>query len=222
MILAAGRGERLAPITDTIPKPLLQVGDDSLINFHLKALAAAQVKHVVINVSYLADQIIDAVLKNKPQGLEIDFSPEPPGALETGGGIYNALQKIPTDSFIVVNADIWTDFDFTLLPARINGLAHLILVSNPPHNPGGDFFLDGNHVRISSADGSRALTFSGISVLKKELFKDCVPGRFPLAPLLHAAVEKDSVSGAFFDGRWSDIGSAERLEAARSVAALGP
>ena len=179
-----------------------------------------QVKHAVINVSYLAGQIIDAVLKNKPQGLHIDFSREPPGALETGGGIFNALQKIPTDSFIVVNADIWTDFDFRLLPAHIKGLAHLILVPNPPHNADGDFLLDGSQVRIVDGDESLRLTYSGISVLKKELFKDCVPGRFPLAPLLQAAVKQNSVSGAFYDGRWSDIGSAERLEAARSLSAL--
>ncbi len=164
MILAAGRGERLAPLTDTLPKPLIKVGQRRLIDYHLDALVAAGVNQVIINVAHLADQILAHLQDATHDSIKICFSREPHGALETGGGICNALPLIESDPFIVVNADIWTDYRFSCLPESITGEAHLVLVPNPAHHPDGDFSLQDGLVLARGAGASPALTYSGIGV----------------------------------------------------------
>ena len=209
MILAAGRGERMRPLTDHTPKPLLPVAGRALIDYHLAALARAGLREVVINHAHLGVQIEAALGQGRRHGLRISYSPEPEGALETGGGILRALSKLGPDPFAVINGDIWTDYDYARLPQRLDGLAHLVLVDNPPQHPDGDFHLhpDG---RVLETGGVR-LTFSGIGVYHPELFSDCEPGRFPLAPLLRRAIAGGRVSGEHFPGRWCDVGTPERL-----------
>lgn len=209
MILAAGRGERMRPLTDRIPKPLLEAGGRPLIAHHLAALARAGIREVVVNHAHLGTQIERALGDGAAWGLRIRYSPEEV-ALETGGGIHRALPLLGPDPFVVVNGDVWTDFD----PARLHladaDLAHLVLVDNPPHHPAGDFVLDGDRVR---AEGGPRLTFSGIGVYRPTLFAGCVPGRFPLAPLLRTAMAAGRVSGERHAGRWVDVGTPERLAA---------
>ncbi|WP_114277941.1 N-acetylmuramate alpha-1-phosphate uridylyltransferase MurU [Thioalbus denitrificans] len=209
MILAAGRGERMRPLTDTIPKPLLPLAGRPLIEYHLRALAAAGVREVVINHAHLGHRLEDALGDGSRWGLAIAWSPEGE-ALETGGGIFRALPLLGEAPFIVVNGDVWSDFDFSGLPAEPAGLAHLVLVDNPAHHPAGDFVLaDG---RVREGDGPR-LTFSGIGVYRPALFAGCAPGRFPLGPLLRTAMARDEVSGEHYRGRWVDVGTPERLAA---------
>jgi MurNAc alpha-1-phosphate uridylyltransferase len=209
MILAAGRGERMRPLTDHMPKPLLPVAGRPLIVHHLERLRAAGIVEVVINMGHLGAQLPAALGNGRAWGLNIIWSPEPPEALETGGGIFQALPLLGTEPFVVVNGDIWTDYPFTQLPDAPIGLAHLVLVDNPPHHAGGDFALleDGQVMEQASP----RLTFSGISVLRPALFKDCQPGRFPLGPLLRKAMAIGQVSGEHYRGGWRDIGSPERL-----------
>ena len=209
MILAAGRGERMRPLTDHTPKPLLPVAGRALIDYHLEALARAGLREVVINHAHLGVQIEAALGNGSRHGLRISYSPEPEGALETGGGILQALSKLGPDPFLVINGDIWTDYDYARLPQRLDGLAHLVLVDNPPQHPDGDFHLhpDG---RLHDTGGVR-LTFSGIGVYHPDLFTGCEPGRFPLAPLLRRAIAQGQVSGEHFTGRWADVGTPERL-----------
>ena len=218
MILAAGRGERLAPLTDTLPKPLIKVGQRRLIDYHLDALVAAGVNQVIINVAHLADQILAHLQDTAHDNIKICFSREPHGALETGGGICNALPLIESDPFIVVNADIWTDYHFSCLPESITGEAHLVLVPNPAHHPDGDFSLQDGLVLTHGAGASPALTYSGIGVYRSTLFKNCPSDRFALAPLLHEAIAAGAVSGEWYAGRWMDIGTIGRLQAAREQA----
>jgi len=210
MLLAAGRGERMRPLTDHTPKPLLRVGGQTLIGHHIAALARAGYRELVINHAHLGAQLVAALGDGSDYGVHIDYSPEPPGALETGGGIFNALPRLGEGPFVVVNADIWTDFDFALLPRRPGGLAHLVLVDNPVHHPQGDFALQNGHV---SADGAPRLTFSGIGVYRPELFAGSPGGSFPLAPLLRRAMADGQVSGERYAGAWFDIGTPERLAA---------
>lgn len=211
MILAAGRGERMRPLTDHTPKPLLPVAGRALIDYHLEALARAGLREVVINHAHLGEQIEAALGNGSRHGLRISYSPEPEGALETGGGILQALPKLAPEPFLVINGDIWTDYDYARLPQRLDGLAHLVLVDNPPQHPDGDFHLhpDGS---VQEA-GGRRLTFSGIGVYRPELFAGGEPGRFPLAPLLRRAIAAGRVSGEHFTGRWVDVGTPERLRA---------
>lgn len=209
MILAAGRGERMRPLTDRTPKPLLQAGGRPLIGHHLAALARAGVRDVVVNHAHLGAQIEAALGDGAAHGLRIRYSPEET-ALETGGGIFRALPLLGPDPFIVVNGDIWTDFDPAGLHLDDPDLAHLVLVDNPAHHPAGDFVLEGDRVR---AEGGPRLTFSGIGVYRPALFDGCTPGRFPLAPLLRAAMAVDRVSGERHAGRWIDVGTPERLAA---------
>jgi MurNAc alpha-1-phosphate uridylyltransferase len=209
MILAAGRGERMRPLTDHTPKPLLEAGGRPLIGHHLVALARAGVREVVINHAHLGAQIEQALGDGAAWGLRIRYSPEAV-ALETGGGIFQALPLLGADPFIVVNGDVWTDFDPARLRLAAPDLAHLVLVDNPPHHPTGDFVLDGDRVR---AEGGQRLTFSGIGVYRPALFDGCGPGRFPLAPLLRVAMAADRVSGERHPGRWVDVGTPERLAA---------
>jgi MurNAc alpha-1-phosphate uridylyltransferase len=209
MILAAGRGERMRPLTNQAPKPLLQVGGKPLIQYHVEALARAGIVNLVVNHAHLGEQIEDFLGDGNRWGVSINYSPEPPGALETGGGVFNALSLLGDAPFLVVNGDIWCDFDFSRAHCSEGKLAHLILVENPPHNPGGDFRLQDGV--ISNDDGGR-LTFSGIGVYRPQLFSGCEPGSFPLAPLLRKAAADGLVSGEQYRGGWIDVGTPQRLK----------
>ncbi|MCP5200647.1 MAG: nucleotidyltransferase family protein [Gammaproteobacteria bacterium] len=211
MILAAGRGERLLPLTATLPKPLLEVGGETLVERHLRRLVAAGVSDIVLNLSHLGEQIETRLGDGARYGARVVYSHEPGAPLETAGGILAALPLLGDAPFVVVNADIWTDFDFTTLPAAPM-LAHLVLVPNPPHHPHGDFGLRGATV---TRGADTPYTYAGIGVYCPALFADLAPGRRPLAPLLFAAVAAGALSGGVHDGRWYDIGTAERLAAAR-------
>lgn len=209
MILAAGKGERMRPLTLTTPKPLLPVAGMPLIEYHLRALAAAGFRDIVINHAWLGQQIEDHLGDGSRFGLRLRYSPEGE-PLETGGGIFKALPLLGDAPFVLVNGDIWTDFDFSALQAPLQGLAHLVLVDNPGHHGRGDFRLQGEQV----ADGDDApgtLTFSGISVLDPALFDACQPGAFKLAPLLRKAMATGQVSGEHYQGHWVDVGTLERL-----------
>ncbi len=208
MILAAGRGERMRPLTDHTPKPLLKVAGKPLIQYHIEALVRAGVDSIVINHAHLGQQIVDALGDGDQFDTQIQYSPEPEGALETGGGIANALPLLGDAAFLVVNGDVWTDIDFKLLLTQQRQLAHLVLVPNPPHHDEGDFALSEGRVLES---GEPCFTFSGIGVYQPALFKDCPEGSFPLAPLLRAAMREGNVSGELFQGRWFDIGTPQRL-----------
>jgi MurNAc alpha-1-phosphate uridylyltransferase len=209
LILAAGRGERMRPLTDTTPKPLLEAGSRRLIEYHIEALAAAGITDLVINHAHLGEQIEGALGQGERYGVRIRYSAEGT-ALETGGGIHRALPLLGPDPFLVVNGDIWTDYPFSRLPAVPQGLAHLVLVDNPPHHRDGDFALSGGKVVPT---GGPRLTFAGIGLYRPELFAHCRPGRFPLAPLLREAMAEGRVSGEHYRGRWTDIGTPERLAA---------
>jgi N-acetyl-alpha-D-muramate 1-phosphate uridylyltransferase len=209
MILAAGRGERMRPLTDRIPKPLLLAGGKPLIEYHIERLAAAGIREQVINHAHLGGQIEETLGDGSRFGVTILYSAEGEGqALETGGGIFKALPLLGPDPFLVVNADIWTDCPFADLDLADDDLAHLVLVENPPQHPLGDFVLDGQRIR---AEGSPRYTFSGIGVYRPELFAGCALGAFPLAPLLRLAMIEDRVSGRLHRGRWYDIGTPQRL-----------
>lgn len=210
MILAAGRGERMRPLTDATPKPLLCAAGRSLIEYHLDALVRAGITDIVINHAHLGAQIEAALGDGARYGARISYSAEPEGALETGGGIYYALPLLGDGPFLVVNADIWTDFDYATLPADFTGEAYLVLIDNPEHHSAGDFCLQSGCVHDS--DGLR-LTFSGIGLYRASLFAGCAPGKFPLAPLLRAAMTRNAVQGMHYQGRWWDIGTPQRLAA---------
>jgi N-acetyl-alpha-D-muramate 1-phosphate uridylyltransferase len=210
MLLAAGRGERMRPLTDHIPKPLLRVAGHTLIERHIEALARAGIRDLVINHAHLGEQLLAALGDGSVYGVHIDYSAEPPGALETGGGIFTALPLLGEAPFLVVNADIWTDFDFNALPRRPESLAHLVLVDNPAYHPQGDFALENGCVLD---DGPVRLTFSGIGVYRPSLFAGSPVGPFPLAPLLRRAMAAGQVSGERYVGDWFDIGTPERLAA---------
>lgn len=209
MILAAGRGERLRPLTDTTPKPLLKVGEYSLIEHHLMALKKAGIEDVVVNLAWLGDQIESQLGDGSQYGVDIHYSYEMGQALETGGGIANALSLLGDDVFIVTNADIWTDYAYQNLPSSLNGLAHLVMVDNPPQHIEGDFSLENDLLHDT---GEQQKTFSGIGVYSPDLFKDMTESIFPLAPLLRTAMQKELISGEHFQGQWFDIGTVERLQ----------
>ena len=207
MILAAGRGERMRPLTDNTPKPLLQVGGKPLIVYHLEALARAGVREVVINTAWLADQI-SAALGEHFGEVQIHYSYEGAEALETGGGIFNALPLLGEAPFVVINGDIWHDYPIETLPANPDGLAHLVMVDNPPQHPQGDFALE--DARLVPT-GELRLTYSGIGVYRAALFDGCEPGVFRLAPLLQRAIAEGRVSAEHYHGRWRDVGTPQRL-----------
>lgn len=216
MLLAAGRGERMRPLTDHTPKPLLLAGGKPLIVWHIENLTRAGIRDLVINYAHLGAQIEDALGNGSQFGVRIRYSPEHPSALETAGGIAHALHLLGEQAFAVVNSDIYCDYDFAHLPARAaalhtsNDMAHLVLVNNPPHHPGGDFHL--HEGRLLPADGSR-LTFSGIGIYQPALFAHIARGSSaPLAPLLRAQIALGKVSGEHHTGRWMDIGTPQRLE----------
>lgn len=214
MILAAGRGNRLRPLTDTTPKPLIEVGGRSLLDHHLAALAAAGFTEVVINLAWLGERIQAAIGDGGHHGLRIHYSDEGSQALETAGGIVRALPLLGDAPFAVINGDIWTDYPRARLhPPEPGDLARLVLIDNPPHNPDGDFALAGDRIR---ADGSARLTFAGIGVYTPELFRDLADGVAALAPILRAAAQAGRVAGERYTGRWHDVGTVERLAALRA------
>jgi MurNAc alpha-1-phosphate uridylyltransferase len=219
MVLAAGRGERLRPLTDHTPKPLLLVRGKALIVWHLEALGRAGVREVVINLSWLGASIRQGLGSGKQFGLQIQYSEEPEGALEVGGGIYRALPLLGSAPFLVINGDTYTDLDFAKLVIPPAALAHLVMVANPEHHPGGDFTLCGHEV--SAGNGPR-LTYSGIGVFRPELFANCAAGRFPLLPLLQGAIAARRLSGERYDGHWTDVGSVQRLTALNDSQAETP
>jgi len=211
LILAAGRGERMRPLTDTTPKPLLQVGGRSLIEYHLLALQQAGIREVVINLSWLGEQIERQLGDGGRYGLRIAYSHEGAQALETGGGIHKALPLLGEEAFIVINADVWTNYPIRQLLRSPNGLAHLVLVDNPSQHPQGDFMLQGDTVSVADESDGHCLTFSGLGVYHPALFANCQQAVFPLAPILREAMVKGQVTGEHFTGQWSDVGTPERL-----------
>jgi MurNAc alpha-1-phosphate uridylyltransferase len=214
MVLAAGRGERLRPLTDQTPKPLLEVRGQPLIAWHLHSLARAGVREAVINLAWLGAQLRAALGSGERFGLRISYSEEPEGALEVGGGIFHALPLLGAAPFLVVNGDTYTDLDFTRLSIPPHSLAHLVLVPNPAHHPQGDFTL---HAGAVGTAGEPRLTYSGIGVFRPELFAGCSAGRFPLLPLLRAAIAAGRLSGERYDGAWTDVGTAARLASLNGV-----
>lgn len=216
MILAAGRGERMRPLTDHTPKALLRAGDKTLVAWIIEALRRAGVREVVINLAHLGEQIAAALGDGAALGVQIAYSREPE-ALETAGGIAQALPLLGGAPFIVVNADVYSDYDFSGLAAtarqlhELGPLAHLVLVANPPHHPGGDFGIAAG--RITADDGAR-YTFSGIGAYHPALFAGIAPGaKARLADLLYAGIARGQVTGELHHGRWQDVGTPERLAA---------
>ena len=216
MVLSAGRGERLRPLTDHTPKPLLSVRGKPLIFWHLEALGRAGVREVVINLSWLGELIRTAVGPGERFGVRIEYTDEPVGALETGGGIFQALPLLGSAPFMVVNGDIYTDFDFARLRIAPAALAHLVLVPNPEHHPRGDFALQGAEILET---GEPRYTYAGVGLYRPELFANCAAGRFPLLPLLRQAIDSRRLNGEIFDGHWTDVGTVARLEALNADAA---
>ena len=208
MILAAGRGERMRPLTDTLPKPLLNVGGKMLIEYHLEKLKAAQITDVIINHAWLGEKIEQALGDGTKYGLNIHYSSEDE-ALETAGGIINALPLLGHEAFIVINGDIYCDYDVSSLPASLSGLAYLVMVKNPLHNPEGDFLL--TQSGVIEPTGKKKQTFSGIGIYHPDLFKGYPGGKLALAPVLRKAMDQNKVTGEFYQGIWHDIGTPERL-----------
>lgn len=225
MILAAGRGERMRPLTDTCPKPLLKVGSEPLIGWHLRRLKAAGIEEIVINHAWLGQQIEETLGNGAAYGVSIAYSAEGAQGLETAGGIATALPLLGEEPFLVINGDVLTDIDFTLASAQAarlsaeQRLAYLWLVQNPAHNPKGDFVLQTDGVVLSTGAGE-ALTFSGMGVYHPALFQDTPPKQAAkLAPLLRAAMEAGKVQGVKHEGLWLDVGTVERLAEAERLAA---
>ena len=209
MILAAGRGERMRPLTDHTPKPLLKVGGKPLIVWHLESLAVAGFKEVVINHAHLGEQIEQALGNGQQWGMSIQYSAEKV-ALETAGGIANALHLLGEEAFLVVNGDIFTEMDFAKLKLQTPNLAHMVMVDNPPQHPNGDFVYSDGRLLL---DGTNKLTFSGVGVYHPDLFADILPGQAAkLAPLLKAAIANERLTAQHYHGEWRDIGTPERLQ----------
>ena len=210
MILAAGRGERMRPLTDHTPKPLLVAGGKPLIVWHIERLAAAGFRELVINHAHLGEQLEAELGNGSRWGLNICWSPEPPGALETAGGIAQALPLLGDASFLVVNGDIWCDWDFRRALPLAGRPAHLVMMDNPPHHAGGDFSLTGEQLDLA-ADGP-TLTYCGIGVFSPAFFADVPHGAaMKLRPLLDAGIARGIVTGERHTGRWVDVGTPERL-----------
>jgi len=217
MILAAGRGERMRPLTDNMPKPLLSVAGKPLIQHHIERLAQAGIRELVINLAWKGAMIREALGTGARFGVEIAYSDEGERALETGGGIFNALPLLGAQPFLIVNGDVWTDYPFGRLVARFESttlgqvrsdLAHLVLVPNPPQHARGDFTLAEGRVLERGADTA---TYSGIAVYSREFFAGCPTGPFRLLDPLTAAINAGRLSGERYEGRWFDIGTPQRL-----------
>jgi len=222
LIFAAGKGERMRPLTNHTPKPLLDVGGKRLIEWHIEKLAACGIRDIVINTSWLAECFEPALGDGSRWNATLHYSYEGNEPLETGGGMLQALKIIGDESFIAVNGDIWSDVDYAALPADISGLAHLVLVDNPVHDTAGDFVLAADGMLES--DGPEKLTFSGIGIYQPALLMnwhgiigntkgaDDTPPRFKLAPLLRHAMHRHQISGEHHAGHWTDVGTPERLK----------
>lgn len=223
LVFAAGLGERMRPLTDTTPKPLLHAGGKPLIEWHLEKLAAIGIREVVVNTSWLAEQFPRQLGDGSRWGLRLHFIHEGPRPLETGGGMWNARTLLGDSPFLVANGDVWTDFDFALLPREPAGDAHIVLVDNPAQHPQGDFALatDGQ-VRM---DGAEKFTYAGIGVYRPDFLDgwresvgdapgaDETPPRFRLLPLMKASIARNAMSATHHGGRWTDVGTPERLAA---------
>lgn len=218
MILAAGRGERMRPLTAKLPKPMLEVGGHRLIEYHLAALVDFGVLDVVINLSWQGERIRESLGDGAARRLSIRYSEEGPEPLGTGGGLFAALPLLGEAPFLVLNGDVWTDFPLRSLKVPPDSLAHLVLVANPEHHPGGDFALaPGGRV----LEGPDTLTFSGVSMLDPRLFEGCSAGAFPLKPLLERALAAGRLSGQRYGGAWRDVGTPARLAALDADLRLG-
>jgi MurNAc alpha-1-phosphate uridylyltransferase len=208
MILAAGRGERLRPVTDSVPKSLLEIGGQALLERHLRSLAEGGVETVVINLGWLGEQITERIGSGKEYGLNVVYSQEGDNILETGGGIHRALPVLGADPFLVINADIYTDMPLPDVQLSDDDMVHLVCVPVPEDMASGDFaIVDG---RICNG-GEPMFTFSGVSIYRPEFFADCTPGRFSVVPMLRAAADADRISGSIYSGLWRDVGTPERL-----------
>lgn len=213
MLLAAGRGQRMMPLTAELPKPLLQVGGRSLIAWHLERLAAAGFSDIIINHAWQGAKLEAALGNGQAFGLCIRYSAEGT-ALETAGGIERALPLLGDSAFLVISADIWTDYDYAQLGQRKlpDGSAHLVMVPNAPHHPRGDFVLRDDRLDLAGEEPADTCTYSGIGVYSPGLFRGLAPGYAPLRPLLNAAITAGRVSGELFRGQWFDIGTPDRLQ----------
>lgn len=227
MILAAGRGERMRPLTDTLPKPLLQVGAEPLIGWHLRRLRAAGFSEIVINHAWLGEKIETTLGDGRQYGVQIHYSPETEGGLETAGGIATALPLLGSDPFLVINGDVLTDIDFSQAHEIAKNLsassiqAHLWLVDNPEHHPQGDFGLSETG-RVEASPARQSFTFSGCGVYHPALFADTPPHTHAkLAPLLREAMNQQRILGSHHRGLWLDVGTVERLEQAKKLAFSG-
>ena len=219
LILAAGKGERLKPLTNEIPKPLIRAGKYRLIEYHIFNLGKAGINRIYINRAHLRSKFDELLnFRNFPD-VEINYLDEPDGALETAGAIINAFEKINTDRLIVLNGDIWTDFNFNdikNLPSNVNDNAHVILTTNPSHNLSGDFSLDGNRL-IERTNISQSYTFSGIGIYRKQMFEMRSVEFLKLAPVLRQQIKLNRVSASLSNKKWMDIGTMERLIALREL-----
>lgn len=218
MILAAGRGERMRPLTEKQPKPLLEVGGHRLIEYHLASLVDFGVREVVVNLSWHGNRIREALGDGANRGLAIRYSEEGPEPLGTGGGIRAALPLLGESPFLVLNGDVWSDFPLRSMKAPAGSLAHLVLVDNPDHHPGGDFALEPGGRAVA---GPEKLTFSGLSVLDPALFAGVAAGFLPLKPLLDAALASGRLTGQRYRGAWRDIGTPARLAVLDAELRLG-
>ena len=210
MILAAGRGERLRPLTDTLPKALVEVRGRSLLERHLDTLRDAGIDDVVINLGWLGEKIVERVGSGSRYGLNIVYSPEGDNVLDTGGGIHNALPMLGRDTFLVVNADIFTDMPVPDLELPTDALGHLVLVATPDDREAGDFDLHEGRVQNSAL---RPLTFSGVAIYRPEFFAGYEAGRFSVVPMLRDAASAGRLGGSVYDGLWADVGTRQRLDA---------
>jgi MurNAc alpha-1-phosphate uridylyltransferase len=213
MILAAGRGERMRPLTDTVPKPLLRVHGTPLIERHVERLARAGIERIVVNLAWLGSLIREHLGDGSRHGVSITYSEESPRALETAGGIFRALPLLGADPFLVVNGDIFTEYAFEHLALAGERDAHLVLVPNPPQHPRGDFGLNGD---VAAAVAERQYTFAGIAAYRNEFFAGCEDGVFPLKPLLLRSMAGQRCGAELYTGVWEDVGTPERLAALNS------
>lgn len=216
MLLAAGRGSRLRPLTDTIPKPIIDVAGKPLIVYTIERLRAAGITDIVINLAYKAEMIRQCLGDGSALGVNITYSPEPEGGLETGGGVFRALPLLGNEPFIVINADFYTDYPFEKLPKDPTGLVHLVLVDNPPDVQEGDFAFYDEQLFHNKAPN---YYFAGIGVYRPELFKDCRPGIFSLTPMLRNAIYDHKATAEYYDGIWYEIGTPERYQALQDMLA---
>jgi MurNAc alpha-1-phosphate uridylyltransferase len=216
LILAAGLGERMRPLTTHTPKPLLEVNGKPLIVHHIEKLVAADVRYIVINTSHLAEQFPETLGDGSRWGVRIRYSYEGPTPLETGGGMHKALPLLGPEPFIVVSADIWSDIDYAALPREPSGVAHLMMVGNPDFHPKGDFALaDG---RLYEGDGpadAQRLTFGNVGVYRREIVEDEVAGRFKLLPMYQRAIAAGRLSGEKYSGFWRNVGTPAQLDELR-------